>query len=87
MKKVLFFAVSHFNYFFVTHDHIPSMFNLLDQNYHKAKAPIIPNYIHAFEIWKPNRKLLLYYGKVKETYFTLGKKVKLLLFLGTREAF
>ena len=87
-KKVfVFFAVSHFNNFFVTHDHIPSIFNLLDQNYQTAKTPIIPNYIQTFKIWKPNRKLILYYGKVKETFFTLGKKVKLLLFLGTREAF
>ena len=33
---------------------------------------------HIFKVWKPKRKLILYYGKVKETYFTLVKKTNIL---------
>ena len=55
---------------------------LFNQNYHIAKAPSIPK--HMFKVWKPNRKLILYYGKVKETTFTSVKKTTILSFLGTR---
>ena len=55
---------------------------LLYQNYHTAKAHSIPK--HIFKIWKLNRKLVSYYGKVKETNFTSVKKAKILSFLGTK---
>ena len=41
------------------------------------------NLIPSF-VWKPNRKLILYYGKVKETYFPSVKKAKILSFVGTK---
>ena len=52
------------------------------QHYHIAKAHSIPKPI--FKVWKPNRKLVLYYGKVKETNFTSVKKANILSFLGTK---
>jgi membrane protease YdiL (CAAX protease family) len=48
---------------------------------HTAKAPSIPE--HIFKIWKPIWKLILYSGKVKETYFTSVKKAQILSFLRT----
>ena len=40
--------------------------------YHIAKAPSILK--HIFKAWKPKQKLILYHGKVKETYFTSVKR-------------
>ena len=45
------------------------------QNCHIAKAPSILK--HTFKIWKLKWKLILYYGKVKESYFTSVKKAKI----------
>ena len=44
------------------------------QNCHTAKASSISE--HIFNIWKPIQKLVLYYGKVKEAYFTSVNKAQ-----------
>ena len=46
------------------------------------KQCLIPKYI--FKVYKLNRKLILYYGNVKETFFNSVKKAKILSFLGTK---
>ena len=51
------------------------------QNGHTATAPSIPE--HIFKIWKPIWKLILYSGKITETYFTSVKKAQILSFLST----
>ena len=51
-------------------------------NYHKAKAPSIPK--HIFKVRKPNCKLILYYGKVVETFLTSVKNAKIMSFLRTK---
>ena len=51
-------------------------------NYHKAKAPSIPK--HIFKVRKPNCKLILYYGKVMETFLTSVKNAKIMSFLRTK---
>ena len=56
-------------------------YNWFYPDYHIAKAPNITE--HIFKIWSPNRKLILYYGKVKEPIFPSVKKAKILYFLGT----
>ena len=80
MKKYVFFLLFPTSIpFFVTQSHKPAILSFCStwfyQNYHQ-KAPSIPK--HIFKVWKPNRKLILYYGKVKETYFTSVKKAKIL---------
>ena len=83
--KSMFFCFFPLQIFFVTHGHIPPIFNFLTWfflNYHIAKAPTIPK--HIFKAWKPNQKLILCYGKVRETYLTSVKKVNILSFLGTK---
>ena len=49
------------------------------QHYHIAKAHGIPKNI--FKVYKQNRKLILYYDKVEETFFTSVKNAKILSFL------
>ena len=51
------------------------------QNCHTAEAPSIPE--HIFKVWKQIRKLILYSGKIKETYLTWVKKAQILSFLRT----
>ena len=52
------------------------------QHYHIAKAHSISKY--TFKVEKPNRKLILFYAKVKETFLTSVKKAKTLSFFGTK---
>ena len=87
MEKSMFFAFSHFKYFFVTHGHIPAIFNFLDLILSQLSHSHIHIHIHIpkhiFEVWKQNQKFILYYGKVREIYLTSVKKVNILSILGT----
>ena len=81
----MFFAFSHLNNCFGTCGHIQAMFNFYSkwyQHYHIAKALSIPKYI--FKAEKQNRKLISYYDKVEETFFTSVKKAKILSFSGLK---
>ena len=78
--KSMFFALSHFDNFFVTHGHIPAIFNFLDLILSELSHSQSPSILkHIFKVWKPKRKLILYYGKVKETYFTSVKKAQVFI--------
>ena len=48
------------------------------------KPPAFLKAKHIFKVWKPNQKLILYYGKVKEANLTSVKKANILSFLGTK---
>ena len=83
--KSIYIFFFHFNNFFVT----PSPFQSclicetqFYQNCHRAKGPSISE--HIFNILKPIQKLVLWYGNVKETYFTSVKMAKILSFLRTK---
>ena len=78
-------AYSHFKNFFVTHGHIPAIFNLLHLTLSELSHSQRPQHSKTYlQSLKPNRKLVSYYGKVKETNFTSVKKAKMLSFLGTK---
>ena len=47
----------------------------LYQTCHTVKAPSIQD---IFKILKPIQELILQYGKIKETFFTLVKKAQIL---------
>ena len=80
-EKVCFLAFSHFKYFIVTHGHIPAIFNFVDLILSELSLSQSPQHSKIYlQSWKPNQKLILYCGKVKETYFTLFKKANILVF-------
>ena len=80
-EKVCFFVFSHFNNFFVTHGHIPAIFNVLDLILSELSHNLSPQHSQTYiQSLKPKQKLILYYGKVKETYFNSVKKAKHLSF-------
>ena len=60
----------------------PFFFDLiLSELSHSQSSSILK---HIFKVWKQKRKLILYYGKVKETYFPSFKAAKQVSFLGTK---
>ena len=81
----MYFSFPHFNNFFVTHGHIPAIFMFLDMMLTELSHSQSPNILkHIFKVWKPKQKLILYHGKVKETFFISFKKAKMLKFLGIK---
>ena len=86
MKKSIFFLFPTsitFLLLMVTNQPYLLFQTLMNQSYHISKSPSIPK--HILKVWTPNQKFILFYGKVKETYFTSVKKSKILSFLGTKK--
>ena len=81
---LFFFFPTSITFQLLTVTHRPYLIfqTLFYQNYHIAQAPGILK--HIFKAWKPKRELILYYGKVKETYLTSVKIAKKNSFLGTK---
>ena len=81
----MFFALSHFHNFVVTHGHIPAIFNfhnlILSELSHSQSPQHSKTYLQCLET---KMETHLYYGKVKETYFTPVKNAKMLSSLETK---
>ena len=79
----MFFTFSHFHYFFVTHGHKPAIFNFFNRNlsdlWHSLSPQHSKTYLQGLET-KPKTYLyiIIYYGKVKETYLISVIRAKIL---------
>ena len=84
-EKSMFFAFSHFNNFFVTHGHIPAIFNLLylmlSALSHSQSPQHSKTYLQSLET-KPETHFILWQSRGNLCHFSL--KVENIVILGTK---